>query len=56
MRRVPELKSIAEHRALLINDKNFKEVNQWMLEYNYDVRDEALREFRKKIKNQQNTF
>ena len=42
---------IKEHRALLINNDNFKTENKWMLKYDYDLRDEALRTFRKNVKN-----
>ena len=41
--------SIKEHRAKIINNCNFKDKNQWMLQYAYDLRDEALRTFRKNV-------
>ena len=40
---------IKDHRALLINNCNFENENQWMLNYDYDLRDEALRTFRKNV-------
>jgi transposase len=40
---------IKELRQRLINNVNFEEENQWMLEYDYDLRDEALRTFRKNV-------
>lgn len=36
-------------RKMVINDENFKTKNTWMLDYEYDLRDEALRDFVKNI-------
>lgn len=38
------------YRKLIINNDSFLENNKWMLEYEYDLRDEALRDFFKNVK------
>lgn len=43
----PALKELREN---VINNKNFQKENSWMLNYEYDLRDEALRDFLKNIK------
>jgi transposase len=40
-------------RKVVINEENFKTENKWMLEYNYDLRDEALQDLLKNIKSNQ---
>jgi IS605 OrfB family transposase len=42
--------TITELRDKVINNKNFKDENTWMLDYHYDLRDEALRDLLKNIK------
>jgi transposase len=42
--------SIKYLREKIINNANYKNKNQWMLEYNYDLRDEALSDLLKNIK------
>ena len=42
--------TITSYREKIINNKNFETENTWMLEYNYDLRDEALRDLLKNIK------
>ena len=42
--------SIKKFREEVINDKNFINKNQWVKEYNYDLRDESLRDFLKNLK------
>jgi IS605 OrfB family transposase len=37
-------------RSKVINNENYINENQWMLEYNYDLRDEALQDLLKNIK------
>ena len=39
--------TLSELRSKVINNENFQKENTWMLEYDYDLRDEALRDFLK---------
>lgn len=43
----PSLKVLREK---VINNKNFEKENRWMLDYDYDLRDEALRDLLKNFK------
>lgn len=41
---------LSEYRKRIINNENYQdEDKKWMLEYNYDLRDEALRDFLKNV-------
>jgi IS605 OrfB family transposase len=42
--------TLADLRTNIINNSNFETENSWMLEYHYDLRDEAVRDFIKNIK------
>lgn len=42
--------TLKQLRKSIINNENFKDVNQWMLNYDYDLRDEAIRDFIKNVK------
>lgn len=42
--------TLKELRTRVINNHNFQNDNKWMLEYHYDLRDEALRDLLKNIK------
>jgi putative transposase len=42
--------TLSELRKHVINNCNFEEKNQWMLNYEYDLRDEAVRDLLKNIK------
>ena len=42
--------NLKEYRKSIINNENFKTVNTWMLQYEYDLRDEALQDFFKNVK------
>jgi putative transposase len=42
--------TLKELRTRVINNENFKNENKWMLEYDYDLRDEALQDLLKNIK------
>ena len=44
--KVPSKKEL---RSWIINNENFQNENQWMLEYNYDLRDEAMNDLLKNI-------
>jgi transposase len=41
--------TLSELRKKVINNDNFKTENTWMLEYEYDLRDEAVRDFIKNM-------
>jgi putative transposase len=40
---------LLEYRKNIINNENFIKENQWMLAYEYDLRDEAVRDFKKNL-------
>lgn len=42
--------TLAELRKKVINEENYKVENTWVLDYHYDLRDEALRDLLKNIK------
>lgn len=42
--------TLKELRKRIINNDNYKEKDQWMLKYEYDLRDEALQDLLKNIK------
>ena len=41
--------NLKEYRKSIINNENFTKSNQWMLDYDYDLRDEALKDFFKNV-------
>lgn len=44
------IKNTKELRRLVVNNDNYTTENTWMLDYNYDLRDEALRDLLKNFK------
>ena len=41
---------IKELREILVKNENYESENTWMQDYNFDLRDEAIREFKKNVK------
>lgn len=42
--------TVGSLRTNIINNSNFENSNTWVLDYNYDLRDEAIRDFIKNLK------